>query len=376
MDTIVSITKVKNSIENSVMEAVNLAGGMESIVNKGEEVYLKPNFVAPRDSSKGVTTNFEMIRVIAEDVRRCGGIPILYETPAIEFEKENVYNFLGVYDFAEKNKIQLIDDPVDYIKVAVDGGKVFKSIKIPRFLHKAKIINMPKLKTHITARMTCGMKNLIGLLPNSEKRRAHISGVHASVADICKVFQPVLTVVDAITCMDGDGPTYGNPKDVGVIIAGKDMVSVDKISSQIIGLSWQDIEYIRLFDSGNGNGNIQVIGESVKDIMNPFHIPHKSEFYHLSTRLLHIFDIPFSGVFPTHLSQFLFSTGHFGTNPRIIRDKCDKCGDCVKVCPVENVLNVETYKIQYKYCIRCMECYLACDKHAITVKGFSRPEQR
>jgi len=154
------------------------------------------------------------------------------------------------------------------------------------------------------------------------------------------------------------------------------MISVDKICSQIIGLPWEEVKYISLFNGELDRDEIEVVGESLADIKVPFKIPHKSAFYHLSTRLIHIFDIVFSRLFYKHFNQFLFSTGYFGTNPRILKETCDKCCDCIKVCPIENVLNIEKYKIQYKRCIRCMECYLACKKNAIEVKGFSRPGER
>jgi uncharacterized protein (DUF362 family)/NAD-dependent dihydropyrimidine dehydrogenase PreA subunit len=374
VDTVVSITKVEGSIENAVKKAISLVGGMESVVTKGDNVYLKPNFVAPRDSFKGVTTNLEIVRVVAEEVRRCGGIPVLFETPAIEFEKEKVYDVLGVYDFARKNEIGLMNGSVDFMKVPVPGGKVFKSLKIPRILHQAKIINLPKLKTHVSAKMTCSMKNLIGLLPNAEKRSVHIRGVHASIADICEVFRPILTVVDAITCMEGDGPTYGDKVDLGLIVSGKGTVSIDKICSQIIGLPWEEVEYIRLAAGGLNREEVKVVGEALADIKVPFKIPHKSALYHLSTRLVHIFDVLFSKLSSKHFNQFLYSTGHFGTNPRIMKEACNGCGDCIEACPIENVLNIETYEIDYKNCIRCLNCYFACNKEAIKVKGFSRPE--
>ncbi|NOQ97550.1 MAG: DUF362 domain-containing protein [Calditrichae bacterium] len=374
-ETVVSITKVEHSIEKAVKKAIHLAGGMETVVSKGDRVYLKPNFVAPRDSSKGVTTNFEVIRVVAEEVRRCGGIPIIFETPAIEFDQKTVYDYLGVFDFAQQNGIHLTNSSVDLIRVPVPGGNVFKSLKIPQILHKAKIINLPKLKTHVSAKMTCGMKNLIGLLPDSEKRKVHIGDVHESISDIFKVLRPVLTVVDATTCMEGDGPTYGDKVDLGLIISGKDTLATDKVCSQIIGLPWEEVKYIRLANSKSNMTKVNVVGESITDIQSHFHIPQKSSVFHLCFSLIYIFDVLFSKIFGKPLNQFLYSTGHVGTNPKLIKDKCNGCGDCVEVCPVEGVLKIDTYEIDYKKCIRCLDCYFVCSQQAIKVKGVSRPTE-
>lgn len=373
---IVSVVKVEQSIEDAVKEALRLAGGMDSVVAPGETVYLKPNFVAPRESSKGVTTDLEIIRVVADEVRRCGGAPVLFETPATEFDREIVFNVLGIRDFARKNRIRVAEGDPDLVKVSVPGGRVLKSIRIPRILHGAKIINLPKLKTHVSARMTCGMKNLIGLLPDAEKRRVHVRGVHGAVSDLGRVFQPALTVVDAVTCMHGDGPTYGDPIAVGLILAGKDMLSVDKIGSRIIGLPWREIPYLRLSQAGKDGAAIEVAGEGLNGITARFTIPQKSLFYHTSTRLIHILDVAFSRIFPVHLNAYLFHTGYLGTNPEIIEEACDQCGECVDVCPVPEALEIQAYQVNYKRCIRCLKCYEGCRKHAIAVKGFSRPEAR
>ena len=264
---------------------------------------------------------------------------------------------MGVFDFAQQNGIQIIKGPVESIEVPVTGGKVFKTIQIPRMLHNAKIINLPKLKTHVSAKMTCGMKNLIGLLPDSEKRRVHVRGVHESIVDLGKVFQPVLTVVDATTCMEGDGPTYGDKIDLNLIVSGKDPLAIDKICCQLIGISWQEVRYLRLANDTSQQHDVEIAGESLENLHAHFKIPRKTAFYHLSTRMIHMIDTAFSKVFSQHFNQFLFSTGYFGTNPKIIEEKCDGCGECVSACPIENVINIEARKVYYNRCIRCLDCF-------------------
>ncbi len=375
MDSVVSVTRLEKNVDSSVRRAIDRVGGMASVVEPGETIYLKPNFVAPRASSHGVTTDFEIIRVVADEVLRCGGRPIIFETPAIEFDKRKVYQALGVYDFTRLNNIPLIENFSDLIKIPVPGGKVFRSLRIPRILDKAKIINLPKLKTHVSAKMTCAMKNLIGLLPDSEKRRVHIRGVSASIADLGRVFKPILTVVDAMTCLEGDGPTYGNKVDLGLIISGRNMVSVDKVCSQIIGLPWQEVKYIDLGDGSPSQENVHVVGEPVEEVKTRFDIPQKSVFFHLGFRLIYTLDVVFSKIFSKPFNRFLYSTGHVGTNPKILRERCDRCGDCIEACPFPSALNIEGYKVNYKSCIRCLECYLACKREAISLKGISKPRK-
>jgi NAD-dependent dihydropyrimidine dehydrogenase PreA subunit len=173
--------------------------------------------------------------------------------------------------------------------------------------------------------------------------------------------------------MEGDGPTYGDKVDLGLIISGKDTVATDKVCSQIIGLSWEEVKYLRL--ANRMSDKIKVAGECITNVQRFFNIPKKSYFFHLCFRLIYIFDILFQKIFNQHLNQFLYSTGYVGTNPKIIKEKCDECGDCIEVCPIEGVMNIENHKVDYKSCIRCLDCYFACNQQAIIVKGASRPKE-
>jgi Pyruvate/2-oxoacid:ferredoxin oxidoreductase delta subunit len=176
--------------------------------------------------------------------------------------------------------------------------------------------------------------------------------------------------------LEGDGPTYGDRFDLNLVVSGKDLVAVDKVCSQIIGISWEELDYLRISDESLNQIDIEVVGESLGDVKTSFSIPRKSAFYHFAAWMIYALDIPFSKIFAKHFNQFLYSTGYVGTNPKIIQAKCDKCGDCVKVCPEENVLDIEHYKINYKDCIRCLNCFQTCNRNAIFVKGVSHPKER
>ena len=91
--------------------------------------------------------------------------------------------------------------------------------------------------------------------------------------------------------------------------------------------------------------------------------------------MIYTLDIAFSKMFSRPFNQFLYSTGRFGTNPKIEKSKCDQCGDCRSVCPLEKALDIENYRVNYKLCLRCLNCFLACRRQAISVKGVSRPKK-
>ena len=54
--------------------------------------------------------------------------------------------------------------------------------------------------------------------------------------DLCTLINPTLTIVDGIIAMEGKGPGFGDPKNLGLIIAGTDAVAVDAVIAELIGV--------------------------------------------------------------------------------------------------------------------------------------------
>lgn len=72
-----------------------------------------------------------------------------------------------------------------------------------RALDAGYLINLPVLKGHCQARMTCALKNCKGCLPDREKRRFHAEGLMEPIAALAAALRPALTIVDSI-CGDLD----------------------------------------------------------------------------------------------------------------------------------------------------------------------------
>ena len=109
-------------------------------------------------------------------------------------------------------------------------------------------MTMPKLKTHHWAGMTASMKNLFGTFPVQcygwPKNILHMKGIENSILDLNATIRPSLAIVDAVTAMEGDGPIMGNPRHVGFIAMGSDIVSVDATCARVIGLNPVKMGYL------------------------------------------------------------------------------------------------------------------------------------
>jgi uncharacterized protein (DUF362 family) len=124
----------------------------------------------------------------------------------------------------------------------------------------------------MSTKVTLGMKNMFGLLPDKFKSKYHAKGISKVIVDINTVLKPVLTVIDGFVGMEGRGPTGGTPVKMDLIIAGKDVVATDATASRIMGFEPTEIAHIRrAYEKGLGNMNdVEVVGAKLDDVRRVF----------------------------------------------------------------------------------------------------------
>jgi len=120
------------------------------------------------------------------------------------------------------------------------------------------LIDVPIAKHHGSARLTLGMKNLMGLILD---RGAIHNNLGQRIADLAVLFRPKLTVVDAILMLMRHGPSGGNLDDVkkmDTIIVSPDIVAADSYATTLFDLQPFDIEYIKAASRmGLGNSDLK-----------------------------------------------------------------------------------------------------------------------
>jgi uncharacterized protein (DUF362 family)/ferredoxin len=368
----VAVVPVKSTVRTAVQEALGLNGGIELFVKKGDLVVLKPNFVAARRADTGVTTDLQIVEAITAEIRRQEAQPIIVEFPGMEFDFEKVYDFLEIRKFARECGISIYEKINGVVKLQIPNGKAIKTVTVPDILGRAKLINIPKLKAHGITKLTGAMKNLMGLLPAEERRKMHIHGIHQAIVDLNKAIKPILTIMDCTISMEGDA-VFGNTVKLNYIIAGTDNFSVDEIGCRILGHDPEEIDYLRLACAQLGKRNIQVLGNSYYPHNRAYNIPERSAFYRFLYRSMYYVDTPFFALFGQHFNRFLYSQGIVGNRPIIIKVRCNQCGRCVDVCPVNGAIDIASYEVIHNKCIKCMLCLESCPEMAIGMKSFLNP---
>ena len=147
--------------------------------------------------------------------------------------------------------------------------KPFK-LKLPSILKTHSYINLPKMKTHGSCMVTLGVKNQKGLLLLKDKKRFHLgfrdednvyhSSLHECIFELGNLVQPELTICDATTALEGNGPTT-NPgttwvRKLDICIGGTDMIEVDNACCQIMGIPMDLVEHVPEVDVSVAPGSL------------------------------------------------------------------------------------------------------------------------
>jgi uncharacterized protein (DUF362 family)/Pyruvate/2-oxoacid:ferredoxin oxidoreductase delta subunit len=374
----VSVVKTQvhdeDAVRKNVQKAIDLVGGMQSVVKSGDSVIIKPNFFGPRSSSNGATTDLTILQEIVEEVADRQATPVIAEGPFRAYNTRAVFSKLGVDRLANNLGVELVDlNDSESVEVTVPRGKALKRIKIAKKVLDADVlINVPKMKTHHLTTVTLGMKNLKGILPGEEKQQSHIHGIHQAIVDINKTIAADLTVVDGTIAMEGVGPTFGDPVDLGVIVAGKNVVDVDKVCCEIMGINPLHVEHVRIADEeGLGSAEVEVVGEPVDTVTRKFKFLQESTTYLFAHNVAEKADRVLYRLIGKNVLPFL--SGKYGRRPIIDKTKCAKCHICEQVCILAPppAIDCSSGKIDYQRCADCLLCMEQCPTNAISVRGMT-----
>lgn len=256
-----------------VFRALDLIDYEQAISGWGK-VLIKVNFITVDTWDTGATTDPIVVEAI---IKRLKNLPVqifVVESDATMTNADKAFEATGMREMSERNGVQCLNlrHEKDRVKIDIPNGETLESIKVPRIVTESAIISAAKLKTHMSTKVTLGMKNMFGLLPDKFKGKYHTKGISKVIVDINTVLKPALTVIDGFIAMEGRGPTGGIPVKMDLIIAGKDVVATDSTASRVMGFEPMEIAHIRrAYEKGLGNiEDIEVLGSKVDDVKRVF----------------------------------------------------------------------------------------------------------
>lgn len=237
-------------------------GGMGKFVQKGQKVLIKPNMGWDVIPELAANTNPLLVKRIIEHCFNAGAKEVYVFDHSID-NWVNCYKNSGIERAAKSAKAKVVPGNSEsyYQKIDIPGGIRLQSAKVHQLLLETDVfINVPILKDHNSVRMSCCLKNAMGIV--WDRGYWHSNDLNQCIADYA-LFEkkPALNVIDCYNVMVKNGPQGVSIEDVVSMksqIITTDWVAGDAAGAKMLGLPLERIEYIPIAHKmGLGNMNLE-----------------------------------------------------------------------------------------------------------------------
>ncbi len=215
--------------------AVELLGGMQTVVSPGDVVVIKPNMSFPNPPEMATTTHPLVVKELAVMCREAGAeaVRILdHPLSRVEtcLERTGIAEVCRLIPGAEAKGVA---DPNLFVEADIDAGEDMRQNVFMRDALEADVlIAAPVAKSHGATGVSLGMKGMMGLI--YERGVMHsIYDLDESIVDLNTKLTADLTVVDATRVLTTNGP-FGPGKVITprTVIASRDIVAADAYTVQ------------------------------------------------------------------------------------------------------------------------------------------------
>ncbi|MEO1210473.1 MAG: DUF362 domain-containing protein [Cyanobacteria bacterium J06638_20] len=241
MNPTVSLTRASSYeydyLRDQLRQILEPMGGMAAFVKPGDRVLLKPNLLTGSRPTKDCTTRMELAYCVAQLVQEVGGKPFLGDSPA----------FGSARGVAIANGYGPLLDELGVPIVEFSGQRYATNSKEFNHLLLSKeamgadvVINLPKVKSHVQLTLTLGVKNLFGCVPGKMKAWWHMEAgkdclrFGMMLVETARAIAPSLTIADGIIGHEGNGPSQGDPRYLGILAASNDVFALDRALVEIL----------------------------------------------------------------------------------------------------------------------------------------------
>lgn len=335
---------------------------LEEKISADCKVVLKPNLLMKRTPEEFTTTHPEVVAAVIRKLQSLGVKQIVIaDSPGGPYTKQlltGIYQAAGYTALANTYGVVLNTD-VSYSSVERTENRFCKSFQVIQPLVEADfIINICKLKTHGMIGLSGAVKNMFGSVPGLMKPELHLRFPEKNrfcgmLVDLCQTVAPNVTFVDAVDAMEGDGPSGGIKKHVGMTLAAENPFDLDLILCKIASL---DPNTIFTVSHAKERGLCAPSAESVRLVGDPLAV--FPDFKRAASN-----DINFSKYVPKFIIE------RFSPRPVIRKSECVGCGKCAESCPAHTINIVgRKAKIDPSHCIKCYCCHEMCPVKAIEIR--------
>jgi uncharacterized protein (DUF362 family)/Pyruvate/2-oxoacid:ferredoxin oxidoreductase delta subunit len=352
----------------AVRQGVELLGGVKQFAAPGEKLLLKPNVLTGAPYPKGVCTHPAVVKAVGRLFRAVTADLWYGDSPGVGKAGAGLES-CGISPAAREIGLQLAE---------FDRGRAVEWKDSPHHrsftiaegvLATQGIVNLARFKTHYFTRMTGAVKNLYGCISGFQKKALHV--VYPTPSEFSRMLvalnlllrpRPRLHIMDGIVAMEGNGPSAGRPRPLGVLLFSTDPVALDAVMCRLVELNPL---YMGSARPGRAWGLGTYLEEEIQLLGDPWTVAVDGDFQVPRGPVLNLS----GGGAMTYVNHLI------GRRPVIDNSKCTRCGQCVQACPVRpkavdwhdgNRKKSPSYR--YLRCIRCYCCQEICPEGAISVK--------
>ncbi|MGC8768551.1 DUF362 domain-containing protein [Calditerrivibrio sp.] len=248
----------------AVVAAIEMMGGIDKFIKKGDRVAIKPNMAWAREPMYAANTNPE---VVAEVVKLCyrAGAKEVYVTDNPCDNARTVFNLSQIPLFAQKENAEVfIPQSRHYENMNIGGTFLIEWPVLALFKKVDKVINIPVAKNHSSSKVTVGMKNWMGAIGGN--RGFLHQNLHQAIYELAVFFKPTLTLIDCTRIMLKGGPSGGDlnyVKQLNRLIATNDFVAGDSVASEFLGVKPDEVGYLTMA-ARNGHGQISKANMNIR----------------------------------------------------------------------------------------------------------------
>ena len=355
----------------TALEAVLSPIGGLHWVTPGMTVGIKANLVSAMKPEECATTHPSLLCALTAMLEEKGARVIIGDSPGGVYTSafvNQVYRAAGL-SACEAVGADLNRD-LGTVDTAFPEARVLKSFTYTSWLDSCDaIIDFCKLKSHGMMGMSAAAKNLFGVIPGTMKPEYHFR--FPNMADFAHMLVDIndyfaekvkLCLVDAVEGMEGNGPTQGSPRHIGLLLASGSPHVVDAVCCKLIGLSEDAVPTLSAArERGLLPDEVELItvgtdgeGKTAED----FAI---KDFEHVAVRHGHLFAS--KGKLVSKILGKLLSS-----RPQLKKSECVGCRKCADICPAKAITMKDKKAVMDRdACIRCFCCQEFCPTGAMKV---------
>jgi uncharacterized protein (DUF362 family) len=249
--------------------AIQEMGGMGTFVKKGQKVLVKPNIGWDVIPELAANTNPLLVKRIIEHCFKAGAKEVYVFDHTCD-NGVNCYKNSGIEKAAKSAGAKVVPGSSEsyYQEISIPNAVKLKSAKVHQLLLETDVfINVPVLKHHESAKMTCCLKNTMGIV--WDRKFWHANNLHQCIADFALYEKkPALNIIDCYNVMVKNGPQGVSKEDVVLMqsqILTTDWVAGDAAAAKMLKMNPEEIDYIPIAHK-MGLGNMKLESLNIKRI--------------------------------------------------------------------------------------------------------------